>query len=351
MQSTVYFAPFEKELNVEWLLEQVALSSLIKKNDFVAVKLHFGEKGNKGFIDPKRVKRVVKVLLACGGRPFLTDTNTIYVGERANAVSHLHIAEGHGFGFARMGAPLIIAGGLRGNASVAVPIGKKHFQSVDIAQDIFFADARVFLSHFKGHELTGFGGTLKNMGMGCATRKGKYAMHNTVMPTVDTTRCTGCGACISWCPGKALHIENHAIVLDTTRCVGCGECMVACKQRVFRIPWNEDASVLQEKIVEYASAVAGKKNVYLNFLHHITPECDCFATKSHPIVEDIGILASCDPVALDQASLDMVNEKAGRDIFKEIHPMIDATRQLEYAERLGLGTREYTLQIMQNVKC
>lgn len=344
MKSTVYYASFDHATNIEWLLEQVALSSSIKKNNFVAVKLHFGEKGNKGFIDPKLVKRVVKVLLACESKPFLTDTNTIYVGERADAVSHLQIAEGHGFGFARMGAPVIIAGGLRGNAGVDVQIGKKHFQSVDIAQDIFFADAIVFLSHFKGHEVTGFGGTLKNMGMGCATRKGKYAMHNTVMPVMDTTRCTGCGYCVSWCPGKALRVEAGTIVMNNAQCLGCGECILSCKQRVFRIPWNEHTSGLQEKIIEYASAVASKKNVYLNFLHHITPECDCFPTKSHPLVNDIGILASRDPVALDQASLDLVNEKAGRDIFKEIHPTIDATRQLEYAEELGIGTRQYELK-------
>jgi len=283
--------------------------------------------------------------LAASAWPFLTDTNTIYVGQRADAVHHSLIAAEHGFTVENCGCPVIIADGLRGNSGVSVEVNLKHFRSVSIGHALHYADSHIFITHFKGHELTGFGGVLKNMGMGCGTRAGKYAMHDKVLPKVSVDQCTGCGQCLKWCSGNALRLEkNNKIVMESERCIGCGECILSCPQNVFMIPWDENTSAVQEKIVEYACGVLkGKPHFSINFVNYITQYCDCYATKGKPLTGDIGVLASADPVALDQACADMVNSSYGSDFWRVIFPEIDWTVQLSYAERLGLGKREYTL--------
>ena len=233
---------------------------------------------------------------------------------------------------------------MRGNSGVDVEVNLKHFKNVSIANAVHYADSAIFLTHFKGHEISGFGGTLKNMGMGCGTRAGKYSMHDKIHPKTRLERCIGCSKCIKWCSTKALSLNKRKILMDSVKCVGCGECILTCPQKVFQIPWDENTSDAQEKIIEYAfGAVKNKKYFSINFLNFITQYCDCFRTTADPLIEDIGVLAGLDPVALDQASVDMVNNRFGSDFFKHIFPDIDWETQLSYAEKIGLGSRQYRI--------
>ncbi len=350
-KSKVYFLELDQLDKLPALLKTAGIADVVKKDDLAAIKIHFGEKGNKGHIKPKEIKPVIKLAKELGASPFLTDANTIYRGERTDAVHHLNVAADHEFHLKFLGAPVVIADGLRGNSYVEVEVnpldharGKyKHFKKVKIAEAIYYADSMICLTHFKGHELTGFGGAIKNLGMGCAARPGKYEQHNSIVPQVQATNCTACGACIKWCSGEALHLENDQIVLTPEKCVGCGQCILACNFKVFSLPWNDSSKEVQEKIAEYAAGAAKDKRViYVNFINFITKYCDCFKTVGQPIMPDIGIVVSLDPVAIDQASYDLTIKHAGKDILKE-ETGTDGSIQLKYAESLGLGTRQYEL--------
>ncbi len=346
MNSKVYFLPYNSIKRYNELLKCVGWDRLIKSGDFVAIKLHFGEEGNKGFVKPEFIRPIVKLIKDRNGRPFLTDANTIYVGKRADAISHLQIAQAHGFSIGNCGAPVIIADGLRGNSGIDITINKRHFNNVSISRDIHFSDCLIAISHFKGHELAGFGGAIKNVGMGAASRKGKYSMHDSVVPQVKKELCVGCLTCLKWCPSKAITLKNEKAVIDSSLCVGCGECILSCPKRAIKIPWDESARNVQEKIVEYFyGAVKEKKGklYFFNFINFVTAECDCYRTRSKPMISDVGILASEDPVAIDQASVDLANRTGGRDIFREAWPDIDWNIQLDYAEHIGLGKRRYQL--------
>jgi len=355
MPSTVWFAdlsaPPGRSLidKTGELLRAAGLSGRIGPGDLTAVKLHFGEKGNVSFVRPVFVRKVVEEIAAAGGKPFLTDTNTLYVGGRSNSVDHLRTAIAHGFAFAVVGAPLVIADGIRGESSVSVPVEGKIFPEVAIGAEIVNADAIVAVTHFKGHELSGFGGTIKNLGMGCAARSGKLAQHSTVSPVVDPANCTGCGTCIAHCPSGAIGIFSQTALIDPRTCIGCADCIVVCPEGTVMVDWNEAAPMVQKKMVEHAAgALRGKKesSLFLSFVMQISPYCDCYGNNDRPIAPDVGILASADPVALDQACADLVIRAAGRDPFRETHPEIDWTIQLSYAEELGLGTREYLLETL-----
>jgi uncharacterized Fe-S center protein len=355
MPSTVWFAdlsaPPGRSLidKTGELLRAAGLSGRIGPGDLTAVKLHFGEKGNVSFVRPVFVRKVVEEITAAGGKPFLTDTNTLYVGGRSNSVDHLRTAIANGFAFAVVGAPLIIADGIRGESSVSVPVEGKIFPEVAIGAEIVNADAIVAVTHFKGHELSGFGGTIKNLGMGCATRSGKLAQHSTVSPLVDPANCSGCGTCIVHCPSGAIEILSQTALIDPRACIGCADCIVVCPEQTVKVDWNEAAPMVQKKMVEHAAgALRGKKesSLFLSFVMQISPYCDCYGNNDRPIAPDVGILASADPVALDQACADLVIRSAGRDPFRETHPEIDWTIQLSYGEELGLGTREYLLETL-----
>ncbi|MGZ8428748.1 MAG: DUF362 domain-containing protein [Candidatus Deferrimicrobiaceae bacterium] len=355
MPSTVWFAdlsaPPGRSLidKTGELLRAAGLSGRIGPGDLTAVKLHFGEKGNVSFVRPVFVRKVVEEIAAAGGKPFLTDSNTLYVGGRSNSVDHLRTAIANGFAFAVVGAPLIIADGIRGESSVSVPVEGKIFPEVAIGAEIANADAIVAVTHFKGHELSGFGGTIKNLGMGCAARSGKLAQHSTVCPVVDPANCTGCGTCITHCPSGAIGILSQTALIDPRTCIGCADCIVVCPEQTVKVDWNEAAPMVQKKMVEHAAgALRGKKesSLFLSFVMQISPYCDCYGNNDRPIAPDVGILASADPVALDQACADLVIRSAGRDPFRETHPEIDWTVQLSYAEELGLGTREYLLETL-----
>ena len=366
MSSSVFFSDMRADpkenlyAKILRLLDMVELEKKVSPRDAVAVKLHFGEKGNTAFIRPIFVRQVVDRLKALETRPFITDANTLYVGTRSDAVSHLTTAVEHGFAFSVVGAPLIIADGLYGGSYVDVPIRGKHFTSASIGSEVVHADALVSLAHFKGHELSGFGGTIKNLGMGCASRKGKLDQHSNLGPKVSRKRCIGCGDCVEHCAQQAISLdEDKKSYIDPEKCVGCGECILICPQQAIQIQWSLDIPIFLEKMVEYTQAVlAGKeeKSVFLNFLTQISPACDCYGHCDAPIVPDIGILASTDPVAIDQASADLVNQRSilagsclegktecAQDKFRGLYPKVDWEIQLTYAESLGLGSRTYEL--------
>jgi uncharacterized protein len=364
--ATVWFAPVrtvaKKSLvtRAGALLKRAGLDEVIAEKDLVAVKLHFGEAGNTGFVQPVYVREVVARVKAAGGRPFLTDANTLYRGQRANAVDHITCALHNGFSYATVEAPVIIADGLDGRESVEVPIsGGTHFESVKIGSAAVHADAMVVVTHVKGHEATGFGGALKNVGMGLGCRSAKQRMHADFSPDPDAAKCTACGRCVQWCPVDAITIgPDRVAVVDHAVCYGCGECVAACPYGAIAIEWKTTPEAIQEKIAEHvAGAVAGKdgKVIYLSFVTDVTPDCDCWHFSDAAMVPDIGVLASTDPIAIDQAAYDLVRDaaglpgtraeghSAGEDTFAAVSG-IDGTHAMAYGERMGLGTRDYELK-------
>jgi uncharacterized Fe-S center protein len=352
MQSTVWFTDLSARPGKGLLdktgdlLRAAGLAERIGRGDLTAVKLHFGEKGNTAFLRPIFVRRVVEEVAAAGGKPFLTDTNTLYLGGRSNAVDHLRTAVTNGFAFAVADAPIVVADGLRGESAVRIPVGGRIFRDVSIGAEIVNADAMVVLTHFKGHELSGFGGAIKNLGMGCASRAGKLAQHSSVSPFVDPAGCTGCGTCVVHCPSGAVSVLADHARIDPGACIGCADCIVVCPEGTVKIDWNEAGPTVQKKMVEHAlGAIEGKREstLFLTFVTQISPFCDCYGNSDRPIAPDVGILASRDPVAIDQACADLVIRAAGRDPFRETHPSIDWSVQLSYGEELGLGSRKYGL--------
>ncbi|MCL2484761.1 MAG: DUF362 domain-containing protein [Endomicrobia bacterium] len=359
MSSKVYFLPWKRKDEFYKFLKKARAFDHVKARNFIAIKIHFGEDGNKGYIKPEYVAPVVKIAREKTAFPFLTDCSTIYVGKRSDAYHHLLLANKHGFTIESCGCPIIIGDGLKGNDKQDVKVNLKHFKNVSIGRDIIQSDSYIFMSHFKGHEISGFGGAIKNVGMGCANKEGKYAMHNSAKPIVKASKCTACGICVKNCYQQALSLapvviarkdnvltkqSKGKIVMDKNKCVGCGQCIVSCAFGVFDLKWDEDPKIVQEKIVEYTAGVLkNKKASYINFLNHISKDCDCFSIKNPPLMEDVGIVAGDDPVAVDQASYDLVNKAYGKNFFKKVHPNIDPEIQLEYAEKIGLGSRDYEL--------
>jgi uncharacterized Fe-S center protein len=342
---------------LEQLVTQAGLLNCIKPKDLVAIKLHFGERGNLAYVQPQYVRRVVEQVKKRGGHPFLTDANTLYVGSRSNAVNHLETAIENGFDYSVVSAPLVIADGLNGKDYVSVPVNLKHFKEVKIGSAAVHADVLLAITHFKGHEATGFGGTLKNLGMGLGSRSGKQQQHSDLLPTVKPEKCISCGKCTQWCPADAICLDGKAQIKENV-CLGCGECTVTCPQKAISINWKTEQDVIQEKIVEYTAGVLkGKQDKvgFITFVTNVSPLCDCYGWNDAPIVGDIGILASKDPIAIDQAAVDLVNQAQGNphselgsccneyDKFRVLFPEIDWKVQLEYGEKIGLGHRTYKL--------
>jgi len=366
MSSTVFFIDFRADVQTNMMaklalmVRQAGLESVVRPRDLVALKLHFGEMGNAAFIRPIYLRTLVAAVKQAGGVPFLTDANTLYAGTRSDAPHHLTTAIQNGFAYAVVEAPLVIADGLRGNSEAAVPVAGQHFEQAYIGREIMAADALISVAHFKGHELSGFGGTLKNVGMGSASRKGKLAMHSTVAPQVKAENCIGCGECVEHCSQHALSLADDKAVIDSQRCIGCGECILMCSNKAIEIAWDQEIPRFLEGMVEYAAAVIlakPGKTLFINFITDVSPACDCYAGNDAPIVKNIGVLASTDPVAIDQASADLVNAEpalanstltvhtgAGEDKFKGLYPEVDWPLQLAYAEQLGLGSRQYDLR-------
>ena len=340
------------------LLDQAGFSSFVQQDELVAIKLHFGEVGTTAYIHPSYVGFLVGQVKSRKGLPFLTDTNVLYRSARGNSVDHLHTAFAHGFSPLVTGAPVIISGGLKGQTSIEVEIGKKHFRTVKLASEIADFDKLICLTHFTGHLGTGLGGAIKNLGMGLSAKSGKLAMHSTVIPSMDHKKCTGCEICLKHCPADAIGMKEKLAVIDPGLCIGCAECIAVCPIGAVDIQWNESAQNLQEKICEYAYGVVKRRQpiLFLTFLMNITPGCDCMGFSDAHVVADIGILASYDPVAIDQAAVDLVNQQQGlpgtrlnknlgqgEDKLRALYPNIDWTVQLRYGEEIGLGWRDYEL--------
>jgi hypothetical protein len=354
------------------LVEAAGIQKVVKKRGLTAIKIHFGERGNTAFIRPVLVRPVIDVIARAGGKPFLTDASTLYVGTRGNAVDHLTTAILNGFAYSTLQAPLIIADGLDGRDEVAVPIDLKLCREAYIASAVVRADSLVSLAHFKLHEAAGFGGAIKNVGMGAASRRGKMAQHSEVAPAVMQNKCIGCGICRDQCAHGAIRLEDRPpdvprpredaakiAYIDQVLCVGCAGCIHACPQGALAIDWEKDLPRFMERMVEYtAGAVKGKEKrcLFVNFLTQISPACDCYPFADAPIVADIGIVASRDPVAVDQASIDLVNAQppldsscvkgcadAQSDKIRAVYPNIDWRHQLAYAQAIGLGSMSYDL--------
>ncbi len=363
MRSVVYFAGLRARdpgqstaVKVRMLFDRAGFADCIVPGAPAAIKIHFGEVGNDSFISPVFARQVVDRIREHGGRPFLTDSNTLYLGSRSDAVNHVTTALEHGFSYATVRAPVIIADGLAGNNMREIRIGKNHFSRVLISGDIADVSSLVVMSHFKGHEPAGFGGAIKNLAMGCAPPKGKQEQH-TARPQTLEGRCVGCGECTLVCPRSAIRLEERRSSIDWDRCIGCFECMTICPEQAIGIDWETEIPVFIERMVEYAyGAALGKKTGYFNFLTNITPDCDCVGWSDAPVVPDIGILASRDPVAIDAASFDLVNRQAGlknsflkrnfgegEDKFKGMRRNTDGYRQIRYAEEIGLGSASYRL--------
>ena len=343
---------------LERLIERLGLEKLLKSDDLAAIKIHFGELGNDAFVSPIFARVVADAIRKTGAKPFFADTNTLYTGSRSNAIDHYETAIRHGFDFSVCGAPVIIADGLRSGNWREVSIDKKWFRTVKIAGDFVEADALIAVSHFKGHEMAGFGGAIKNLAMGCASSAGKQDQHS-VRFFVKAQKCVGCMTCAAVCPAKAVSPFEGKAIIDKAKCIGCGECASRCPTKAITMDWEVEIEEFTQKLVEYAyGAVKGKegKRAFISFVTKVVPDCDCASWSDLPIVPDIGILVSTDPVAIDQAAYDLVKAappssgsaidgKAGPgdDKFGPLHPGTRPLVQLEYGEAIGLGSRDYEL--------
>lgn len=327
-------------------LQQKKLLSFIESRDFVAIKTHFGEEGTQGYVRPLFFKMLGQAIQTLGASPFLTETSTLYRGRRSNAPDHIKLAHDHGFGIGATGLPLIMADGLLGDEEFETPVKGTILSRVRIARLFAFTQAMVLVSHFTGHMLTGFGAALKNLGMGCASRKGKLIQHSTAKPSMKNEKCTGCGECVRWCPQDAITLVNGKAVIDKNNCIGCGECLAVCRFDAVGYNWSETHEKLQKKMVEHALGVVQShkgKILCLNLLTRITRDCDCMKGFNQ-IIPDIGILLSTDPVALDAASLDLVEKTSGKKLG-ELTSYGSGRFQIEYAAEIGLGNPEYRLEV------
>ncbi|MFW5970576.1 MAG: DUF362 domain-containing protein [Desulfovermiculus sp.] len=365
--SKVFFWPLQASgkapyaLRMRRLYKATNFGSQISSGDLVALKVHLGEHGGMAFLQPQWLIPLVDILRKAGAHPFLSDTNTLYAGHREEAVSHSLLAAMHGFDPLRLGAPVLIADGLKSHNEVSVPGIGHHFQHCYLAGDLLDADAMLNISHFTGHELTGFAGALKSLAMGCASKQGKMHQHCALGPKVSSANCVGCGRCVEVCaPGALALDESGSISLDQAACTGCANCILACKHECLHINWDLDIKNFLERLVEYAGAFLTAFTwplLHFNFLVQVTPKCDCKSYSDAPLCPDIGVLASYDPVALDQAGLDLVNSAVHKkdpqsadqalDIFQHLHPRTRGEAVLEMAEKLGLGVREYILKTVQ----
>ncbi|MDL2255406.1 DUF362 domain-containing protein [Parabacteroides sp. OttesenSCG-928-K15] len=345
---------------MERLVKKAGIESIDFNKQFVAIKIHFGEPGNLAYIRPNYAARMANLLRSLGGKPFLTDSNTLYSGGRSNAVDHLKSAMENGFNPISAQCDIIIADGLKGTDYREIPIDGEYCKAPKIGAAIADADIIITMNHFKGHEQTGFGGALKNLGMGCASVGGKLELHAASQPVIDTENCIGCNICVKHCAHDAIHLHNRKAVIDYDACVGCGQCVALCQYSAAVLGEDDTSERLNYKIAEYSKAVVkDKPHFHISFIMNVSPECDCWNHNDAAIVPDLGIAASFDPVALDRACADLViqapvlqNNKITdvhahthpeEDKFCLMHPDTDWKKGLEYAEKIGLGRQDYTL--------
>lgn len=368
-KSKVYFTDFRTRVGVslteklQRLIKKARITDIDMDDKFVAIKMHFGELGNLSYLRPNYAKAVADVVKECGGKPFLTDCNTLYPGSRKNALEHLDCANINGFNTITTGCQIIIGDGLRGTDDITVPVRNGEYcKEAYIGRAVMDADIFISLTHFKGHESTGFGGAIKNIGMGCGSRAGKMQQHNSGKPIVHDDLCRGCRRCAKECGSDAITYENGKAVINQDICKGCGRCIGACVfDAIENQNWNAN-EILGRKMAEYSQAVCdGRPTFHISLVRDISPNCDCHGENDAPILPDVGIFASFDPVALDQACVDaclhatpMPNSQLSdnladphwhhhHDNFLDSNPNVRWKETLEHAEKIGLGTREYEL--------
>ncbi|GHU26301.1 4Fe-4S ferredoxin [Spirochaetia bacterium] len=365
MSSNVYFTDMRCTAGesllakLDRLITKAGIGEIDFANKYVAIKIHFGEPGNLAFLRPNFAKTVADKIKSLGGMPFLTDSNTLYVGRRNNALVHLDAAMENGYSPLSTGCQNIIADGLKGTDDLEVPVPNGILcKTARIGRAIMDADIVISLNHFKGHEGTGFGGAIKNLGMGSGSRAGKMLMHNDGKPHVDKNVCKGCRVCAKYCLQKAIVFDEHNKAgIDQDLCVGCGRCIGVCNFHA--ISNNSDSSSvdLGSKLAEYTAAVLnGRPNFHINIVNQVSPYCDCHAENDAAVIPDIGMFASFDPVALDKACIDKVNAAPGitgsilsertnlkGDHFTDIHPTTDWRAQISHGEKIGLGSSSYKL--------
>ncbi|KGK87825.1 4Fe-4S ferredoxin [Desulfosporosinus sp. HMP52] len=363
-KSKVYFTDMHVTMkeNLQQKLSRLIKTAGMNQIDFekkyAAIKIHFGEPGNLSYLRPNFAKTVVDIVKELGGKPFLTDCNTLYVGGRKNALDHLDSAYLNGFSPFSTGCHVLIADGLKGTDEALIPVeGGNYVKEAKIGQAIMDADVFISLNHFKGHELTGFGGALKNIGMGCGSRAGKMEMHSSGKPQVFQKKCIGCGVCTKICAHNAITVTEHKANINHLNCVGCGRCIGVCPTDAVQADWGESNEILNKKIAEYTWAVLkGRPHFHISLVIDVSPFCDCHSENDIPIVPNVGMFASFDPVALDAACADAVNSQpvmAGsilekhsqghHDHFTAVSPTTDWKVAIDYAVEMGLGSKDYEL--------
>lgn len=374
-KSKVYFTTFKTNTNenliqkLNRLIKTAGMGDIDFDDKFTAIKIHFGEYGNLAFLRPNYAKVVADFIKEKGGKPFLTDCNTLYVGSRKNALDHLDTAYLNGFSPLQTGCQVIIADGLKGTDETIVPIDGEYVKEAKIGHAIMDADVFISLNHFKGHEMAGFGGALKNIGMGCGSRAGKMEQHCDGKPHVDQVDCVGCGACSRICAHGAPIIENGKASIDQSKCVGCGRCLAVCPKDVISADFDDSIAKLNYRMAEYSYAVLkDRPNFHISLICDVSPNCDCHSENDIPIVPNIGMLASFDPVALDCACADLVNNAPANpgsiladnidndvyhegghhdchkhDHFEMTHPDTEWKSCISHAVKLGIGTDQYEL--------
>ena len=361
MESEVFFADvnvgpdFSRLAVLKKLLEKSGLDKIDMEKKFVAIKMHFGEYGNLTYIRHNYVKVLTDYIKSKGGVPFLTDCSTLYVGSRKNAIEHMDTAMGNGFLPYTTGCQLIIADGLKGNDDVSVPINGEYVSEAKIGRAVYDADVIISLSHFKCHEMAGMGGAIKNLGMGCASKRGKMEQHSASRPKVLPAACKGCHICLDHCASEAISFKDGKAFIDDSLCVGCGMCIGACRFDAIRANQDCAVDIMSPKMAEYAAAsVLNKPNFHISMITEVSPHCDCHGGNGIAVVPDVGFFASFDPVALDMACVDAVNSQPimkgslsdnsiDGDVFHKAHDNTDWRVGLEHAEKIGLGIRSYKL--------
>ena len=353
MSSKVYFVPLADDSSAETqvkalkqLYEACQVDELIEERNLVAIKLSVGEKYNDTHVQPPLAAALVKKIKKRKAHPFLTETSTLYKGERENAIKHLMHAHKHGFGIEQVGAPFIMADGLVGNSEIEVEINGEIYNSVNIAREAVIADVVVTLNHPTGHLATGLGACIKNLGMGLASRMGKMRQHSALKPQVIPEKCKNCGKCLEWCPEGIISEQDGKAAINNERCIGCGECLAVCRFDSIKYDWNANPEHLQKAMAEHAyGSIKSKldRSFHFNVLVSMTKDCDCMARKQEKIVADVGILASNDPVAIDVATLRLTEEANGKHLTAMAYPKHDPMIQLGHAAKIGMGSLEYEL--------
>ena len=371
-KSKVYFTDFRTKAHgaglpkkLQKLIRKAGIGEIDMDGKFVAIKTHFGELGNISYLRPNYARAVVDVVKELGGKPFLTDCNTMYPGSRKNALEHLYCAWENGFTPLTVGCPILIGDGLKGTDDIEVPVvGGEYVKAAKIGRAVMDADIFISLSHFKGHEMTGFGGAIKNIGMGCGSRAGKTEQHSGGQPRISEKRCRGCKLCMAQCANGGLEfdVETRKMKVNYTNCVGCGRCLGACNFDAISFENEQAPTMLNRRMAEYAKAVVdGRPQFHISIVVDISPNCDCHAENDAPILPDIGMFASADALALDQACADAclaATPLPGSQLYDHIHaegfcdhhdhfknstPESEWRSCLEHAEKIGLGSRDYEL--------